>query len=74
VTLLFRDRIVAKPLWNHEHLAFLQFNCLTFHLYPKAALENEKEFVFILMAMPCQRSVNLGDLHVRVINLTDDPR
>src|SRR4051812_19233777 len=56
VALRLRDRIVSNPFWDHKHLAFVELNCFTFHLYAKVALENIEEFVFIPMAVPRQRS------------------
>ena len=72
MALLFRHGIVAHAFWNHEHFAFVELNRAAFHFNAKPALEDEEQLVFILMAMPGQRAVDLCHFDVSVVNFGDD--
>jgi len=44
------------------------------HFDSKPAVENEKELVFVVVAVPRETAVDLGDLDVRIVDFGDDAR
>jgi hypothetical protein len=71
---LLGDRVMPDPFRNDEHFTFGELDIPAFHLDPEAALEDEKELVFVVMTMPREAAVHLGDLDVGVVDLGDDAR
>lgn len=65
---------MANALGNNEHLAFPEFNSPLLHLDFQMTFEDLKQFILILMAVPCQRTIDFGDLDLRVIDFSDDAR
>ena len=69
MTLLFRYRIVANALWYDVHVTFFQLNGIRLQLNAQFALQDEEQFVFVVVRVPCQTSVDLRNLDIRVVNL-----
>ncbi len=73
MALLLGDRIVAHPFRHDEHLPFTEFDRSALHLDAQPALENQEQFVLVLVAVPGEGAVDPRNLDVRVIDFADDP-
>src|SRR6185369_13915508 len=69
VALFFGDGIVANTFGHYKGFAFLEFDCASLHFDAQLALEDVEQFVLVVVAVPSERSVNLGYLDIRVIEL-----
>jgi hypothetical protein len=54
VALVFCNGVVANAFWNNKNIAFREFNRSILHLDLQLTFENQKQFILILMAVPCQ--------------------
>jgi hypothetical protein len=66
---LFGDGIVTDPFGDDIHLALFELDGMAIHLDSQPALQDEEELVFMVVTMPGQRSADLGDLDIGVVDL-----
>jgi len=62
--LMLRDRVMAYTLWDYEHFSFIKLNIAILHLDSKMTLEYEEQLVFVFVAVPSERTLDLGNLDV----------
>src|SRR5215467_5259670 len=74
MALLFRDRVVSGSLGHDEHVSLSQHDCLVLHFDAELASQHQEQFILVLVAMPCQASLDLCDFHIRIVNFTHDTR
>ena len=74
-TFVLRDRLVAHAFGNDVDVAFGKLDGRRLlHLDAEAAFEDEEEFVFVRVIVPHERTVDLCDLDVRIVERGDDAR
>ena len=73
-TFFVRDRVVHRAFRDDIHVAGVQLNLFTFELHPQASSHDQKQFVFVLMIMPCEFAFYFCDLHVLIIDAADNFR
>jgi hypothetical protein len=66
---LFGDGIVTDPFGDDIHLALAELHGMAIHLDSQPALQDEEELVFMVVTVPRQRPVDLGDLDIGVVDL-----
>jgi len=71
---LLSDGIVTDPFGDDAHLSLSEFNGVVLHLDSQMALQDEEQFVFMVVTVPSQRSLKFGDLDVDIVDLGHDPR
>src|SRR6185369_11121406 len=64
---------MANALGHNEDIALLQLNGTGHQLDPQFALQDKENFVFVVVGVPRQTSVDLRDLDVRVVDLSHYP-
>ena len=67
-------RVVTYTLGNNENFTLPKFNSPIIHLDSQMTFQDKKKLILILMAMPCQRTTDFGDLDVRIIDFCNDAR
>ena len=73
------DGVVLKPAGDDDDLAgvddlFDDFALFVAHLHPKAAGEDEEEFVFVGVVVPGELAFEFGELDLLPVELGDDVR
>jgi hypothetical protein len=74
VGLLIGDGPVFDATGDDQELAFFEPDVSIPKLHPKPAFDDEKQFVFIIMVMPDERTLELDQLHLLAIQLANDLR
>src|SRR5512140_1614556 len=74
VGFLLGDWTVLDATWDHEELAGGKADGPVAQLHVEGALDDEEHFVFRLVLVPRERSLELHELHVLPVQLGDDLR
>jgi hypothetical protein len=72
VDFLVCHRTMLHASRDDKEFTFFEPHCAISKLHPKAALDHQEEFVFILMAMPDEWSAELGQLNLLAVEFSDD--
>jgi hypothetical protein len=72
VTFLVGDGIVTNAFGDDIQLALVEFDLLAIHFDSQVALQDEEQLVFYVVAVPGQRSVDLGDLDIGIVDFGHD--
>src|SRR5262249_12793080 len=72
VDLIGGNGVVLNPLWNDEELPRRKSDLAIAELDHQATLEDEEQLVGVLMTVPDEFTLELRDLHVLTVELTDD--
>ena len=68
MALLVGNGVVADPLGDDIQFALVEFDLMAIHLDSQPALQDEEELVFMVVSVPGQRAVDLGDLHIGIVD------
>lgn len=71
---IFCHRLVLNAPRHNEELAFLDNDIALTQPHKQRAFDDEKELILVLMVMPDELPLQLRQLHLLAIGLTDDAR
>src|SRR5437588_7966260 len=66
------DRQMLDAVRNDDELAWLDHEVLVSQLHPQPALHDQKQLVLMLVVMPDEFTLELGELYEGVVHLADD--
>lgn len=71
---IVRHRPVLHTTRYNEEFIFLQYNCSVAKFEGQFSIQDQEHFVFFLMAVPDEFTLQLGQLYLLSIEFTSDPR
>jgi hypothetical protein len=74
MTFIICDWVVPHTFGNHKQLTRMEYYRAIFHLDTQLALQDEEQFVLLVMTVPCQYAFDLGYFDERLVDFRNDTR
>jgi len=68
------DGFVLDPARNHDELAFFEPDGLVAELDPEPALHHQEHLIFVVMVMPDEFAIDLGELDLLTVQFAGNVR